>query len=92
VIEREFQRLMEAARLRGFAPKTNLFTYRTTAYLVGNLLVRSYDRSQRVYEAMLCRGFNGTFPVYHHFTLSRRDIFFGVVGGIYLFFMAIFLA
>lgn len=91
VIERESQRLREAASLRGFVPKTNLFTYRTTAYLVGNLLVRSYDRSQRVYEAMLCRGFQGTFPVYHHFALTRRDIIFGVFGGIYLAFMAIFL-
>ncbi len=89
VIQRESQRLFEAASLRGFNPRTNLFTYRTTAYLVGNLLVRSYDRSQRVYEAMLCRGFKGTFPVYHHFSLRREDLYFGLLGGIYLFFMTI---
>ncbi len=89
VIQREFQRLFEAASLRGFAPRTDLFTYRATAYLVGNLLVRSYDRSQRVYEAMLCRGFRGTFPVYHHFSLRREDLYFGLFGGIYLIFMTI---
>ncbi len=89
VIQREFQRLFEAASLRGFTPRTDLFTYRTTAYLVGNLLVRSYDRSQRVYEAMLCRGFSGTFPIYHHFSLRREDLYFGLFGGIYLIFMTI---
>jgi cobalt/nickel transport system permease protein len=30
---------------------------------LGRLLVRSFDRGSRVYEAMLCRGFNGS---YHH--------------------------
>jgi len=90
VIEREFYRLKEAALLRGFVPKTNLFTYRTIAYLVGSLLVRSYDRSQRVYEAMLCRGFSGTFPVYRHFSWHRRDLFLALFGGTYLVLMAIF--
>ncbi len=90
VIEREFGRLKEAALLRGFVPKTNLFTYRTIAYLVGSLLVRSYDRSQRVYEAMLCRGFTGTFPVYRHFSWRRRDLALALIGGTYLVLMTIF--
>ncbi len=89
VIKREFQQLFEAASLRGFIPRTNLFTYRTTSYLIGNLLIRSYDRSLRVYEAMLCRGFNGTFPVYHHFSLTQKDIYFGLLGSIYFIFMTI---
>ncbi len=90
VIEREFFRLKEAAMLRGFVPRTNLMTYRTTAYLVGSLLVRSYDRAQRVYEAMLCRGFTGTFPVYRHFSWRRRDLILALIGGTYLVLMTIF--
>ncbi len=90
VIEKEFTRLKEAAALRCFVPRTNLFTYRTTAYLVGSLIVRSYDRSQRVYEAMLCRGFNGTFPVYHHFCLRKKDLLFGVFSATYLATILIF--
>ncbi len=87
VLEQEFLHLKEAALLRGFRPRTSLFTYRITAYLVGNLIVRSYDRSQRVYEAMLCRGFQGTFPVYHHFEGQRRDLFLALFGGLYLILM-----
>ena len=38
-----------------------MHTYRTVASLLGLLLVRSYERSQRVREAMLLRGFSGQF-------------------------------
>lgn len=30
--------------------------------LIGQLLLRSVDRAERVYAAMQCRGFDGTFP------------------------------
>jgi cobalt/nickel transport system permease protein len=79
VIEREYRRLRSAMRIRCFRPRTGLHTYRSFAYLVGMLLVRSYERSQRVHQAMLCRGFQGTFPVYRHFRLERRDLSFGGV-------------
>lgn len=61
VIHTEYGRLMNAMKIRGFRPKNNLHTYRTYAYLVGMLLVKSYDRAKRVQAAMLCRGFNGRF-------------------------------
>ena len=76
VIQREYLRLRDAMRIRGFRPHTTLHTYTSYAYLVGMLLVRSYERSERVYQAMLCRGFRGTFPVYRHFHLHRRDFLF----------------
>jgi cobalt/nickel transport system permease protein len=59
VIEQEYQRLVRAAKIRGFQPGTNLHTYRTYAYLAGMLFVRASMRAQRVYHAMLCRGFHG---------------------------------
>lgn len=61
VIEQEYQRLMRAARIRNFSPGTNLHTYRTYAYLLGMLFVRSSERAKRVHQAMVCRGFNGKF-------------------------------
>jgi cobalt/nickel transport system permease protein len=61
VIEQEYQRLIRAAKIRGFRPKTDLHTYRTYAYVIGMLLVRAASRAQRVHQAMLCRGFNGSF-------------------------------
>ncbi|MCP3950961.1 MAG: cobalt ECF transporter T component CbiQ, partial [Desulfobacterales bacterium] len=61
VIEQEYQRLQRAAKIRGFQPGTNLHTYRTYAYLAGMLFVRASMRAQRVYQAMLCRGFHGRY-------------------------------
>lgn len=79
VIQREHARLRNAMRIRCFRPRTNLHTYLSYAYLVGMLLVRSFERSQRVYQAMLCRGFQGSFPVYRHFELTRADLVFGAL-------------
>ena len=80
VIQREYLRLRDAMRIRGFRPRTSLHTYTSYAYLVGMLLVRSYERSERVYQAMLCRGFKGDFPVYRHFELDRRVMIYS--GGL----------
>ena len=42
-----------------------------TANLIGSLLLRSAERSERVYKAMLARGFSGTLPLptERHFSL-----------------------
>ena len=73
VFEQEFQRLVQAMKIRGFQPGTNLHTYRSYAYLAALLLVRSYDRADRVFQAMLCRGFHGTFYSLRTFSWQRRD-------------------
>lgn len=90
VIAEEYGRLVTAARLRGFVPATDGRTYRTYAALVAMVLVRSYDRSQRVYQAMLLRGFNGVFPCLNRFQAGRRDVLFLVaalaVAGLAVFF------
>ncbi|MHC1789120.1 cobalt ECF transporter T component CbiQ [Solidesulfovibrio sp.] len=76
VIAEEYERLVTAARLRGFVPATDGRTYRTYAALLAMVLVRSYDRSQRVYQAMLLRGFTGVFPCLVRFRAGRRDVVF----------------
>jgi cobalt/nickel transport system permease protein len=82
VLHREWHRMHLAARARGFRPRTNLHTYRTYAYLLGGLLVRSHDRAHRVYQAMLCRGFQGTYWLLDHFHWQRRDYWFLIWGGL----------
>jgi len=74
VIHLEYERLVKALKIRGFQPKTNMHTYKTYAYLVGMLLVKSYDRSERVRRAMLCRGFKGSFYDLSEFRVRREDI------------------
>jgi len=61
VIENEYQRLIRATCIRGFKPGTNIHSYKTFAYLIGMIFIRASARAERVYHAMLCRGFNGRF-------------------------------
>ena len=82
VLHREWHRMNLAARARGFRPATNRHTYRSYAYLMGGLLVRSHDRAQRVYQAMLCRGFQGTYWLLDHFHWGRRDAWFMAWGSL----------
>ncbi|MEF3695828.1 cobalt ECF transporter T component CbiQ [Desulfolutivibrio sp.] len=73
VLADEYSRLRVAAKLRGFHPKTGMHTYRTVANLLGMVLVRGYDRSRRVYEAMVLRGFCGAFYTLRRFSAAPRD-------------------
>lgn len=79
VLEHEYQRLVAAMKVRGFRPGMNLHTYRTYGYLVGMLLVRSLQRSERILAAMKCRGFRGRFYLLDHFAWSLHDVWFSMV-------------
>ncbi|MFH1480815.1 MAG: cobalt ECF transporter T component CbiQ [Pseudomonadota bacterium] len=73
VIHLEYQRLVKAIKIRGFNPGTNMHTYKTYAYLIGMLMLKSHDRAKRVRAAMLCRGFNGTFYDLRTFSMKTSD-------------------
>ncbi len=81
VLRREYGRLAAAMKARGFRPRMSRHAYRTYGYLVGMLLVRSLDRSERIMAAMKCRGFRGRFYLLDHFALSRRDAYFGAAAA-----------
>jgi cobalt/nickel transport system permease protein len=84
VLHHEYSRLRQAMRVRCFRPGANGHTYRTFGHLVGMLLVKSLDRSERILAAMRCRGFRGRFYVLHHFAFAGRDAAFGALalGGL----------
>ena len=88
VMHQEYQRLRKAMRIRCFTARTDLHTYRSLAYLVGMLLVRSFDRSERVYQAMICRGFHGEFWVLDHFSLRGRDMIFLAIMIAFILFLS----
>lgn len=54
--------------------------------LAGNLLVRTIDRAERIYQAMSCRGFNGHIPLIKPMRLGTRDMIF-IAGWALLFVM-----
>jgi len=82
VLHREFGRLRAAIAARAFHVRCDRHTLRTLGYLVGMLLVRAFDRSERVHEAMLCRGFSGKFPVMAVYRLGGGDAVFGLVWSV----------
>jgi len=84
VLRREYSRLSAAMRLRGFRPRANIYTYRTYGHMIGMLLVRSLDRSERVVAAMKCRGFRGHFYLLDHFHYSGRDVPFVFAAAVVL--------
>ncbi|MBW2623163.1 MAG: cobalt ECF transporter T component CbiQ [Deltaproteobacteria bacterium] len=79
VLNQEYTRLRGAMRIRSFKARTNMHTYKNLAYLVGMLLVRGFDRSEKIYQAMLCRGYQGRFWVFTHFSLNSRDVAFLII-------------
>ena len=89
VMQREYIRLVNSMKIRGFRAKTNIHTYRTFAYMIGMIIVRSFDRAQRVHNAMLCRGFNGNLYSLKTFSIKKRDIFFLVFATAMVFFLGV---
>jgi cobalt/nickel transport system permease protein len=80
----EYIRLTNAMIIRCFQPKTNPHVYKALSYVVGLLFIRSHDRSERIYRAMLCRGFSGDFYLLDHFSISRKDFIFSSFMAVYL--------
>jgi len=76
IINQEYNRLKRAARLRGFTPRNNLHTYRTYSYLFAMTLVKSWNRADRVHQAMLLRGFSGKLVPLRQQTPDTADYIF----------------
>ena len=84
VIGDEWQKLQTSARLRGFLPRTSWHTYRTIGNMLGLTVMNSIDRSRRIYEAMLLRGFDNVFHTVTEFQAARID-------GVFSFFFFLML-
>lgn len=76
VLRREMQVMHTAMLARAFRPKLSPHALHSYGNLVGMLLVRSLDRSERILRAMKCRGYEGYFYLFHHFHFTRRDVAF----------------
>lgn len=79
----ELTRLRIALRVRGYRNRASLHSYRTVGHVAGMLLVRGYERAERVGQAMRCRGFDGRFRSPNNFRTRPSDVlaFAAIVGG-----------
>ncbi len=55
----EMRRMHTSMRARGFVPATDRRTLKVYGHFIGTLLVRSFERTERVYKAMLSKGYQG---------------------------------
>jgi cobalt/nickel transport system permease protein len=62
VVAGEMRRTRIAMTARGYDPSW-IAQIRPLASAAGALFIRSYERGERVHQAMMARGFDGTFPV-----------------------------
>ena len=72
VVGGEMRRMRVARESRGHNPRW-IWQARAVASSAGALFIRSYERGERVYLAMVSRGYNGAMPVYDRHRATRRD-------------------
>jgi len=83
VIQQEYEKIISSIKIRAFKPKTTLHTYKTFAYIIGMLLIRASERADRVYNAMRCRGFKGTYYSLTDFKADAKSwIFITLISGL----------
>ncbi len=72
VLAGEFGRMRTAAAVRGYRA-TGLGAVRVLAMLVGTMLVRAFERGERIHAAMVVRGYRGVMPTPFGATASLGD-------------------
>jgi cobalt/nickel transport system permease protein len=75
VFLQEARRMSSGMQVRGFRKRTDLETLRALANFLGMLFVRSFERTERVFDAMQARGYRGKFPEPTELHLQVMDLF-----------------
>jgi cobalt/nickel transport system permease protein len=69
----ELTRMRWALAVRGFRNRARLAAYRPLAQVLGVTLLRSVERTERVRQALYCRGFQGRLRTLHEFRSRPAD-------------------
>lgn len=80
VLVDEVERMKQARDSRNFGGK-RLWQLKTIGSMVGTLFLRSYERAERVYQAMVARGFDGETRTLSHAHVGTADVCF---AGVFL--------
>jgi cobalt/nickel transport system permease protein len=81
VFRHEARRMSSGMQVRGFRKRSDLATLRAVANFLGMLFVRSFERTERVFDAMRARGYKGRFPDPVDLRLRAGDL---VWAGVWL--------
>ncbi len=69
----EMRRKDIAMRARGFVKRADRRTLQVMGHFVGTLLVRSFERTERIYKAMLSKGYTGELRTLVRFRANGSD-------------------
>lgn len=75
----EMHRMHTSMHSRGFVAGPNAQTLRIYGNFIGTLLVRSFERTDRVYKAMLSKGYQGELHSMVKFHSSFPDVLKGLI-------------
>jgi len=83
VLTDEVMRMKQARDSRNFGGK-GLWQIKTIGNMIGTVFVRSYERAERVYAAMVARGFDGQIRLPNRLEFKKTDAWFGfsVLSGL----------
>jgi cobalt/nickel transport system permease protein len=85
VLVNEAMRLQTAREARSAGPgRSLLWRARVLGGMIGSLFIRSYERSERIYAAMLARGFTGEIRTFTRLVWQPRDSWTGLGWGVAL--------
>ncbi len=79
VFRHEARRMASGMQVRGFRKRSDVQTLRAVANFLGMLFVRSFERTERVFDAMRARGYRGRFPEPEVRPLTAKDLVLAVV-------------
>jgi cobalt/nickel transport system permease protein len=83
VLVDEAMRLQQARDSRNFGGSW-LHHLKTVGHMVGTLFIRSYERGERIYAAMLARGFDGQIRTLYKLSFKPADAYFVIAFGLLL--------
>lgn len=75
LLNEEFQTMSRSLQCKGFVKRSDLKTARILAMAFAMLLIRSYERSEDVFHAMLSRGYRGDLPCRGRQWITAIDCF-----------------
>ena len=64
-----------------------LYMARVTGNMAGQLFLRSYDRSDRIYNAMLARGYTGQIRTLNAHVMKSSDWRFAALSALLILFL-----
>ena len=70
----DLRALRHSLVLKGYRSRTSRHSFRTSAYLVGSLMVRSFEQTDRMFNAMTCRGYTGEVKTITEFDPNSTDL------------------